>query len=453
MKIRNRFTITSSFTFSIVFIIASTITYLSFYQYSEKMIFNELQKTCLLTGIYYLEKDELPEKQHSLIGEQFKDNSVDLVTRVYNEQNAIVFGEGDADKNINSQQLNTVRKHRKLSFKSAHNFYFGIYYHDNEGDFVVFVKKNDQEFKAMTNQLLLILMVVLVSGLIIIYIVSRLLSNLAYKPIKNIINQVNDIEASSLDRQIILPNTKDEIQELTETYNNLLKRLSDTFIIQKNFINYVSHEFKTPLAAISGNLEVFAQKERSTAEYKQMADKVLENVYQIEDTMNTLMMLSGLKSGNQGHEIFRVDELLWDINDQLPEHYSVNRAQIQLLIEIKNDKLLAIKGNSEEIRIALYNIIENAVKYSNGNPIKISLLEVNNQLQIVIQDHGKGISHDDLKYINQTFYRGKNVHDVQGNGIGLSLASIIFKQNNIAFTITSQPGEGTTVRLLFPGLV
>jgi two-component system sensor histidine kinase ArlS len=59
MKIRNRFTLISSFTFSVVFVIASIITYLSFYSYSEKIIFNELQKTCLLTGIFYLEKDEL----------------------------------------------------------------------------------------------------------------------------------------------------------------------------------------------------------------------------------------------------------------------------------------------------------------------------------------------------------------------------------------------------------
>jgi signal transduction histidine kinase len=451
MKIRDRFTLISSLTFSVVFVIASLITYFSFYSYSEKIVYNELQKTCLLTGIFYLEKDELPENQHLIIGQQFRENSLEIITRVYDEKNQIVYGDKTLDNNINQLKLDYVRKNRKLSFKSKHHFYFGSYYHDNQGDFVVFVKKNDTDFKTMTDRLLIIMILVLVSGLISIYIVSRVLSNLAYAPIKNIINQVNEIQATSLDRQIVSPNSKDDIQELIESYNNLLKRLSDTFIIQKNFINYVSHEFKTPLTAISGNLEVFAQKDRSSAEYKEMSEKVLENVYQIEDTMNTLMMLSGLRENMELNEIFRVDELVWDINDQLSASYHL-KGQIQIALEVLNDKLLSIKGNSNEIKIALFNIIENAVKYSAGNPIKISLSEHNQQLKIVIEDQGKGISEEDLQFIKQTFYRGKNVSDIKGSGIGLPLANVIFKQNNIDFTIASKKDSGTTVTLVFPKL-
>ncbi|WP_345159513.1 HAMP domain-containing sensor histidine kinase [Flavobacterium ginsengisoli] len=451
MKIRNRFTLISSLTFSVVFVIASMITYFSFYSYSEKIVYNELQKTCLLTGIFYLEKDELPKNQHLIIGQQFKENSLEIVSRVYNEKNQIVYGDKTSDHNINSKRLDYIRKNRKLSFKSKHHFYFGTYYHDNQGDFVVFVKKNDTDFKTMTDRLLIIMILVLISGLVSIYLVSRLLSNLAYTPIKNIINQVNEIQASSLDKQIVSSNTKDDIQELIETYNNLLKRLSDTFIIQKNFINYVSHEFKTPLTAISGNLEVFAQKDRTSAEYKEMSQKVLENVYQIEDTMNTLMMLSGLRDNMELNEIFRVDELVWDINDQLSATYHL-KGQIQIALEVLNDKLLSIQGNSNEIKIALFNIIENAVKYSEGNPIKISLLEQNQQLKIIIEDQGKGISEEDLQFIKQTFYRGKNVSDIKGSGIGLTLANVIFKQNNIEFTITSKKTFGTTVTLIFPKL-
>lgn len=451
MKIRNRFTLISSLTFSVVFVIASLITYFSFYSYSEKIVYNELQKTCLLTGIFYLEKDELPENQHLIIGKQFRENSLEIVTRVYNMQNQIVYGDKHVDNNITSSKLDYIRKNRKLSFKSKHHFYFGSFYHDNQGDFVVLVKKNDTEFKTMTDRLLLIMILVLVSGLISIYLISRVLSNLAYSPIKNIINQVNEIQASSLDKQIVSSNTKDEVQELIETYNQLLKRLSDTFVIQKNFINYVSHEFKTPLTAISGNLEVFAQKDRTSAEYKEMSEKVLENVYEIENTMNTLMMLSGLRNNMELNEIFRVDELVWDINDQLSETYHL-KGQIQIVLEVTNDKLLSIQGNSNEIKIALFNIIENAVKYSKENPIKISLLEEKNQLKIEVEDQGTGISAEDLQFIKQTFYRGQNVNDIKGTGIGLPLANMIFKQNNIEFTIRSQKDAGTVVTLLFPKL-
>lgn len=450
MKIRNRLTLISSLTFGFVFIIASVLIYFAFYNSSEKVVFKELQKTCLLSAIYYLEKDELPHYEHSAIKEQFEENIQNDIVRVYDLNNVIVYGEKEADRNINPTNLNFIRKNKKLSFKSNNHFYYGIFYNDNQGDFVVFVKTKSEVFKSQTNRLLVIMIVVLFGGLFLIFLLSRLLSNIAYRPITNVINQVNSMELSSLDDPILSSNTNDEVQELIATFNNLLSRLSDTFAIQKNFINYVSHEFKTPLASISGNLEVFAQKDRTPEEYQKVTSEALENVYHIEEILNNLMMLSGLKTIHQENENFRIDETVWDINDQIFETHE--KQEIGIDLDVKNEELLSVKGNEVQIRLALYNLIENAVKYSEGNPIKISLSEVNNQLQIIIEDYGKGIQKEDLNYIQQTFYRGKNVGNIKGSGIGLSLATIIFKQNNIQFAIHSEENSGTRITLLFPKL-
>lgn len=450
MKIRNRLTLISSLTFGFVFIIASVLIYFAFYNSSEKVVFKELQKTCLLSAIYYLEKDELPHYEHSAIKEQFEENIQNDIVRVYDLNNVIVYGEKEADRNINPTNLNFIRKNKKLSFKSNNHFYYGIFYNDNQGDFVVFVKTKSEVFKSQTNRLLVIMIVVLFGGLFLIFLLSRLLSNIAYRPITNVIKQVNSMELSSLDDPILSSNTNDEVQELIATFNNLLSRLSDTFAIQKNFINYVSHEFKTPLASISGNLEVFAQKDRTPEEYQKVTSEALENVYHIEEILNNLMMLSGLKTIHQENETFRIDETVWDINDQIFETHE--KQEIGIDLDVKNEELLSVKGNEVQIRLALYNLIENAVKYSEGNPIKISLSEVNNQLQIIIEDYGKGILKEDLNYIQQTFYRGKNVGNIKGSGIGLSLATIIFKQNNIQFTIHSEENSGTRITLLFPKL-
>ena len=448
MKLRNRFTAISSLTFGIVFIIASVIIYLSFYNYSQRMIFRELHNTCLLAGIYYLEKDELPQKQHFEVRQQFAELQ-EAVIWIYDADNTVAFGDKDADRNINPKRLDIIRKKNTLSFKSENHFYFGLFYHDNQGDFVVFVKTNDRDFKEQTHQLLIILAAVLLAGLVLIYILSRLLSNFAYRPVNDVIRQVSHIEAHSLDTPVSLPPAKDELYELIETFNNLLKRLSDTFIIQKNFINYVSHEFKTPLAAISGNLEVFAQKERSPAEYKIMAEKVLENVYEIEGIMNTLMMLSGLRTSADTFQTYRVDELIWDINDQIAETHTGDLPQIKITITVEDENIFTLKGNNAEIKIALYNIIENAVKYSDSDPVAIRISEKAGRPVITIQDNGRGIHEDDMKFIKQTFYRGSNVSDVKGSGIGLSLAIIIFRQNNIGFDIASTHDVGTTVTLTF----
>lgn len=450
MKIRNRLTLISSATFGFVFIIASVLIYLAFYNSSEKVVFKELQKTCLLSGIYYLEKDELPHYEHSAIKEQFEENIQNDIVRVYDLNNTIVYGEKEADRNINPKELEFVRKNKKLSFKSNNHFYYGIFYNDNQGDFVVFVKTKSEVFKSQTNRLLVIMIIVLFAGLLFIFFLSRLLSNIAYRPITEVISQVNSMELNSLDQPISSSNTNDEVQDLITTFNNLLSRLSDTFAIQKNFINYVSHEFKTPLASISGNLEVFAQKDRTPEEYQKVTSEALENVYHIEEILNNLMMLSGLKTITPENETFRIDETLWNINDKIFEAY--DRQEIRIDLEVKDEKLLSVKGSELQLQLALYNLIENAVKYSDGNPIKISLSETDGQLQITIQDYGKGILKEDLDYIQQTFYRGKNVGNVKGSGIGLSLATIIFKQNNIQFSIYSKENAGTLITLLFPKL-
>jgi len=450
MKIRNRLTLISSATFGFVFIIASVLIYLAFYNSSEKVVFKELQKTCLLSGIYYLEKDELPHYEHSAIKEQFEENIQNDIVRVYDLNNTIVYGEKEADRNINPKELEFVRKNKKLSFKSNNHFYYGIFYNDNQGDFVVFVKTKSEVFKSQTNRLLVIMIIVLFAGLLLIFFLSRLLSNIAYRPITEVISQVNSMELNSLDQPISSSNTNDEVQDLITTFNNLLSRLSDTFAIQKNFINYVSHEFKTPLASISGNLEVFAQKERTPEEYQKVTSEALENVYHIEEILNNLMMLSGLKTITPENETFRIDETLWNINDKIFEAYDQQEVRIDL--EVKDEKLLSVKGSELQLQLALYNLIENAVKYSDGNPIKISLSETDGQLKITIQDYGKGILQEDLDYIQQTFYRGKNVGNVKGSGIGLSLATIIFKQNNIQFSIYSKENAGTLITLLFPKL-
>lgn len=450
MKLRNRLTLISSATFGFVFIIASVLIYISFYNSSEKVVFKELQKTCLLSAIYYLEKDELPNYEHSAIKEQFEENIQNDIVRVYDEYNRIAFGNKETDRNINAQNLEFIRKNKKLSFKSNNHFYYGIFYNDNQGDFVVFVKTTSEVFNSQTNRLLVIMIIVLFGGLFLIFLLSRLLSNIAYQPITKVIDQVNSMELNNLDKPILSSNTNDEVQDLITTFNNLLSRLSDTFAIQKNFINYVSHEFKTPLASISGNLEVFAQKERTPEEYQKVTSEALENVYHIEEILNNLMMLSGLKTIHSDNETFRIDETVFNINDKIFEVY--NNQEIKIDLEVTDEKLLSVKGSEMQIQLALYNLIENAVKYSNQNPIRISLSESNNQLQITIQDYGKGIQKDDLNLVQQTFYRGKNVGNIKGSGIGLSLATIIFKQNHIQFLITSEENLGTQITLHFPKL-
>lgn len=449
MNLRNRLTLYSTITFGIVFCVASLLIFIAYYKKAQDNIFSELENTTLLSAIYYLEQDELSQNEHSVIRDQFKTTILSKNVAVINADNEVEFGQLVNDSNITNKILDLVRKNETFYFKSNNEFYYGMFYPDNQGDFVVFTKETGAEYASQIKSLLLILGTVLLLGLLAIYLLSRYISNVAYKPIKDIVKQVNTVNYSNLEQGIEVPKTDDELAELITTYNKLLARLSEGFLIQKNFINYVSHEFKTPLTAISGSLEVFAQKERTSQEYTQVTKEALENVYKIENILSNLLLLSGLKNAEYQSQLIRIDELVWDINEALQSKLAEFKTQLHIDIQVADFSVLEFKGNETLIHLALYNIIENAIKYSNNNPVNIILKSIDGHLNLVLTDQGKGIAPDDLTFIKQTFYRGKNVGDIKGSGIGLSLATIIFDQHNIGFEIQSTLQQGTVVTLTF----
>ncbi|ASK31620.1 two-component sensor histidine kinase [Chryseobacterium sp. T16E-39] len=450
MTLRNRFTLISSLSFGIVTIITFAVVFFAYYDSTKISYFERLRNTALISAIYYLEKDELPKSRHAQIKTEYNHLIENKKVAVYNTYNEVTFGQNLNDKNIKALHLKMARNNKMVQFMSGNNFYYGIFYPDNQGDFVVFVKSPNDSFKAQMLRLSIIMLSVLVLGLLTIYFLSRYLSKIVYKPLSNVVDRINNVDYTTISNAITSTNTHDEIEELIKSYNKLFGRISESILLQQNFINYVSHEFKTPLAAISGNLEVFAQKDRTPEEYQKVVKESLENVYEIENILNNLLLMSGLTKLERSHQQVRVDELIWKIYEKLNVKAQENNISIKINLEVNASDLLEFPGNETLLYLALYNIVENAIKYSYNSPIEITLLEKDCQLLIEVKDHGKGISGEDLGKITETFYRGKNVDHVKGSGIGLSLSKSIFDHHHIQMKITSAIDSGTSVLLVFP---
>ncbi|WP_294298970.1 HAMP domain-containing sensor histidine kinase [uncultured Chryseobacterium sp.] len=450
MTLRNRFTIISSLSFGLVSVVTSLIIFIGYYDSTKLSYFDRLRNTALISAIYYLEKDELPKTKHVQIKKEYNHLIENTQVAVYSQNNAVTFGMNLEDKNIRPEDLNKARRNGDVQFTADGYFYYGIYYPDNQGNFVVFVKLSDRSFSAQIIRLLMIMLSVLIIGLIAIYLLSRYLSKVVYKPISNVIQQINSVTDSDISQAITTTNTRDELDELIKSYNRLIGRISENMLLQQNFINYVSHEFKTPLAAISGNLEVFAQKERSPEEYRQVSEEVLENVYEIENILNNLLLMAGLKKIEDPDKTVRIDEIVWKVHDKLKNYRKKqSTSDLQISLEVTHSALLERKGNETLLYLALYNIVENALKYSENNPVYIRIYEKDLMLAVDVKDSGCGIGYEELDRITETFYRGRNVGTVKGSGIGLSLSSAILHHHDIKMEISSESGKGTVVSLYF----
>lgn len=445
MKLKHRLELYSVVIFSIIILIVSTIIYFSFYTEMEKKEIKSLQNKTLLASIYYLEKDELPVLEHNNIKSQLEKTISRKNILIVDHNNKKYNGNMSSNKDISTNFIENIRANKSDFFTSKDFFYNGIFYRDNEGDFVVITRESKQEFNEQMQSLLQILISVSLVGLIFIYLFSNFLGVIAYEPITKIIEQIKERDAKNFIEPLKLNKSYAEIEDLIKTYNHFIDRMAQTFNVQKNFIDYVSHELRTPITALLGTLEVTNHKKRTLEEYENVIVQLKQYTNDLQETLDQMMLLSGAKTSFEFSQI-RIDEVVWQVIENAILYH---QARINVDLQVENNQLLTIQGNEKLLEVALNNLVSNAIKYSNNQPILVQFLEINHRLQIHISDLGIGILETDIKQIKQNFFRGKNTQDFQGKGIGLSMANIIFTLHHIDIEIVPNNPKGTIVKLIF----
>ena len=445
MKLKHRLALYSVIIFSIIILIVSTIIYFSFYTEMEKKEIKSLQNKTLLASIYYLEKDELPVLEHNNVQSQLIKTISRKNILIVDQNNKKYNGNMADNKEITQQFIENICSNKTDFFASKDFFYNGIFYHDNQGDFVVITRESKQEFNEQMQSLLQILISVSLVGLIFIYLFSNFLGVIAYEPITKIIEQIKERDAKNFTEPLKLNKSYAEIEDLIKTYNHFIDRMAQTFNVQKNFIDYVSHELRTPITALLGTLEVTNHKKRTLEEYENVIVQLKQYTNDLQETLDQMMLLSGAKTSFEFSQI-RIDEVVWQVIENAILYHE---ARINVDLQVENNQLLTIQGNEKLLEVALNNLVSNAIKYSNNQPILVQFLEINHRLQIHISDLGIGILETDIKQIKQNFFRGKNTQDFQGKGIGLSMANIIFTLHQIDIEIVPNKPKGTIVKLIF----
>jgi two-component system sensor histidine kinase ArlS len=450
MKIQHKLTFNSSLVFGLVFTVASVLIYFSFVRSAERIFFESLARTASLTAMFYLEEDELSTKEYKRIEKKFLTASAEQEIRLYDKAGKIHYGEADPDTNITSKILKIIRAKNRYNFKVDDAFYYAIYYRDNQGSFSIIIKAKNPVLSAQENELIRILLIAFVIGVVVIVALSYTLSRIAYSPVRHIIEQVKTIDMTAQNHALTYRQTKDELEDLFKEFNGMLKKVYDAIQIQKNFINHASHELKSPLASIVGNLEVLLQKDRELQEYKSVSENVLNDANRLEKILQNLLTLAGLDQKNdEVKKVERIDEILWDVLDTLAEDYTNTKINLKWDLPDEDTEFLNYRCISTQIYIALYNLIENAAKFSSGKPVDITLGNSYGQLFIQIEDHGIGIDSKDLDHIREPFYRGTNTSRTKGNGLGMTIAGKILENHGVKLSIESEIGNGTRIGLLF----
>lgn len=297
------------------------------------------------------------------------------------------------------------------------------------------------------------LIILFLFGLLLLFVTCYFLVRASLKPIREIVREVENITASHIDRRLPVRNEKGELGELSLAFNDLLERLEISFNAQKMFVSNVSHEMRTPLAALIAELDLALQKERTEAQYRQAMQNVLQDARRMTKLIDGLLNLAKAdyqKEQIKMHEI-RLDELLLDTRELIlrahPEYH------IELIFEqedAEDDRMITVMGNSYLLNIAFANLIENNCKYSENKSSFVQISYWDKWAIIRLSDNGIGISDKEKEQIFTLFYRGEQDKQTEGHGIGMALAKKIIGLHQGHLSVHSKQGEGTTFTIELP---
>jgi heavy metal sensor kinase len=318
---------------------------------------------------------------------------------------------------------------------------------------IVQVASSLEDMEKALNTLLLILAITIPSALAVASLGGHFLANRALRPVDDVTNTARAITSHNLNRRIQIRKTNDEIDRLAETLNEMISRLDQSFKKIRQFSADVSHELKTPLTVLRGEIEVALRRVRTGEDYRAILKSNLEEISNMTKIVDDLLLLSRADTGEVPLSKTTVD---------LSELLSEIQVQSQLLatsrsidVYVHNDQPVYTLADPLRLKSMMLNIIGNGIKYSpEGGRIDITLKKVNGSALIRISDQGIGIPSDALPHIFDRFYRVDKARSRAegGSGLGLSICKWVAEAHDGSISAESEPGKGSTFTVRLPSI-
>lgn len=301
---------------------------------------------------------------------------------------------------------------------------------------------------AMNRQINRLQLIILWLGLLIIgfssvfAIAGALFSQYMLAPFTMIARTMNSVSDKNLSQRITIERQDEEICALRDAVNRLFERLEKAFIAERRFITEISHEIKTPISILRLTIESLTHDEQlPQATYDKLTTS-LDLIYTINFLLKRLLLLA------------RLDEIKNPLNrEEINIGESISRIceTLRIIAESKGvalhyheEKAVFVNADRELFYIALFNLIENAVKYTDRGAVNIQLRSKKESWTLTIADTGRGIGAADLAHIFERFYRSpESAAEVKGHGIGLAIAKKILDLHMMSISAVSTQGKGT----------
>lgn len=281
------------------------------------------------------------------------------------------------------------------------------------------------------------------------FIFAQTMSKRILVPIQELVRVTEEVAQGNY-KVTAIKYHNDEIGQLVDAVNIMTKEITRADQAKSEFISSISHELRTPLTSIKGWAETMQDMNDDPEIIEEGLGIIGKETDRLIILVNDLLDFSRL----QAHRIelkkeeFSINHLLADIHNQFAVRCHQERVRMTLLTDNNESWVFADYNRLKQVFI---NIVDNAMKFTVGRPkaeIKISSQILDDQIVMIIEDNGSGISPEDLKRVKEKFYKGSSKKS--GTGLGLSIASEIMELHGGKMLIDSTQGKGTKVVLVMP---
>lgn len=278
--------------------------------------------------------------------------------------------------------------------------------------------------------------------------ISAIISKKMLNPLTTFTNAAKKVAKGDFSIRLDENSSIEELRQASVSFNKMVQELGSTETLRSDFVTNVSHEMKTPIAAIEGYATLLQNDELTREERNDYTARIIESTKKLSTLTSNILKISKLENQEmQIHEqVFDLDEQIRQAILSLEQLWS--RKDLELDIDLAPIKF---KGSEELLMQVWTNIIGNAVKFTpKGGKISVSLTEKKEAVAVKIADNGIGMSGSVTRHVFEKFYQGDSSRSSEGNGLGLALALRIVRISGGDISVESKEGEGSTFTVTLP---
>ena len=296
-----------------------------------------------------------------------------------------------------------------------------------------------------------ILLVVIVAGSCVAYFLIGHYT----KPVQQLSAHMKEISPNTLSDSIEIEGGGEEIQELVKSFNQMTEQLDEAFAMQRRFSASAAHELRTPITVLRTKLDVFKKKKREQREYDELVDTMETYIDRLSSIITDLLEFAETSELGEAEDV-SLDSVVKTVVDDLKLVAQNNKINMQIDVQPKAQseaQTFIVKGNTNLLYRALYNLVENAIRYNHKEGSVNIALEIEGQECLVtIADTGVGIAPEQRELVFEPFYRvnKSRSREFGGAGIGLSLVKTILKRHGASITVSENNPQGSVFTIKIP---